>query len=159
MTEIINNLFVGTDLDCASAPSDTAIIHACKTCHAAVLSYKGSLPQTHPNYLIYEKANHLYLNMVDMERELLPQYTHPIMKEAMHFIEKHITDHSVLIHCNQGYSRSPAIGLVYLSRHGIIPKSSYREAVTSFLDIYGGYAPGNGVDLYLQNNWIELMAI
>jgi hypothetical protein len=34
--------------------------------------------------------------MVDMEQELLPKYTHPIMKAALNFIDKHIKINNVL---------------------------------------------------------------
>ena len=96
MKEIVSNLFIGSDLDCCHTNNDFAIIHACKTCHKAKIGYSKSLLPSHPNYLIYEKNNHLYLNMVDMSQELLPQFTHPMMKEAITFIEKYINKTPVL---------------------------------------------------------------
>jgi predicted protein tyrosine phosphatase len=159
MIQVTVGLSIGNDLDCSNASNDMAIIHACKTCHVAILGYKGSLPQTHPHYLIYEKENHLYLNMVDMERELLPVYTHPIMKAAMDFIGKHISERKILVHCNQGQSRSPAIGLVYLARKGIVANRSYPDAVAELVKLYSGYNPGSGLSLYLQNNWNDVMGL
>lgn len=83
MKEIIENLFVGKDFDCSAVGSDYAIINACKTCHQKEVNYSGNLSSSHPNYLIYENHNNLFLNLVDMDRELLPKYTHSIMKSAL----------------------------------------------------------------------------
>jgi hypothetical protein len=159
MIQISKNLFIGNDDDCINFSTGYMVIHACKTCHSSALGYRGSLPSNHPNYLIYETGNHLFLNMVDMERELLPKYTHPIMKTAMDFIEKNISENKILIHCNQGQSRSPSIGLVYLARQGIVANRSYTDSVTEFIKLYPGYNPGSGVSLYLQNNWNDVMGL
>jgi hypothetical protein len=157
MHEISHNLFIGSDDDC-SHRSVAHVIHACKTCHQKALGYRGSLPPSHPSYLVYEAGGDLYLNLVDMERELLPKYTHPIMSAAMGFIDTWIGLSAVLVHCNQGFSRSPAIGLVYMARRGEIADSSYREARTDFTKVFPVYAPGVGISLYLEHNWRELMA-
>jgi hypothetical protein len=70
MIEIIENLYIGDDSDCINQNRDMTIIHACKTCHQKGVGYRGNLPSTHPNYLILETNGNLYLNLVDMEREL-----------------------------------------------------------------------------------------
>ena len=158
MIEVYKNLFVGTDVDCYSS-ENMAIIHACKTCHQKVLVYVKALPQDHPNYLIYNHDNdNLYLNLVDMEREFLPKFTDPIMKEAIFFINKNIFDTPILIHCNQGVSRSPSIALLYLSLNKIIDSSSYAAASFEFIKLYPGYNPGRGISLYLSNNWNRLLS-
>ena len=159
MTEITKNLFIGDDSDCLISSTDIAIIHACKTCHQKGVGYRGNLPSTHPNYLVFETNDHLYLNMVDMEREFLPKFTHPIIKSSLVFIQKHLTNQPVLIHCNQGFSRSPSIGLVYLAKENEISNSSYIDAKNSFLEKYPQYAPGRGIELYLQNNWNDLIEL
>ena len=158
MKEILENLYVGDDADCLNVGSDFAIIHACKTCHQKGIGYRGSLPSSHPNYLFFERENHLYLNMVDMECELLPRFTHPIMNRAILFIEKNITKKPILIHCNQGFSRSPSIGLVYLARENKITSDLYYNANNDFLKVYPNYLPGRGIELYLMNNWEYLMS-
>ncbi len=158
MIEIIDNLFCGNDHDCSACGDHFSVIHACKTCHQKGVGYRGNLPSTHPNYLIFEQENHLYLNMVDMERELLPRFTHPIMNSAICFIEKNITKTPILIHCNQGHSRSPSIGLIYLSRKNKIASNSYSDARNDFLNIYPNYFPGRGIELYLIKNWQGLMS-
>lgn len=150
MIEVINNLFIGTDVDCFNFTGFK--IHACKTCHKQRLAYKGSLPSTHPNYLILEEEKDLFLNIVDMTR-LLPIYTDPIMEAAMSFIDKHIRDNSVLIHCNQGISRSPGIALLYLAQANLLSNSNYDIAKNEFIRIYKNYNPGVGIDNYLRDNW------
>jgi len=156
MKEVYNNLFVGSDYDC-QANSEHAIIHACKTCHKKALNYRKSLPNTHPHYLIYEGENHLFLNMVDMEKELMAKFTDPIMKAGVGFIDKHIDESPVLIHCNQGMSRSPSIALVYLAIKGKLPASNYNDASKAFTELYPKYNPGRGISLYLNNNWVKLI--
>ncbi len=159
MKEIHPNLFVGNDADCAKCThdSDFAIVHACKTCHQSALGYTKSLIPIHPNYLIFETGRHLYLNLVDMPNEFQSKFTHPIFDRALDFISKYISAHKVLIHCNQGLSRSPSLGLVYLAGNGIIANKNYETAVSAFLKLYPDYEPGNGVKLYTRNNWDYLM--
>lgn len=159
MIEINNNIYIGDDSDCLNNNADIAIIHACKTCHQKGVEYRGNLPSAHPNYLILETNDNLYLNMVDMEREFLPKFTHPIMKSSLVFIKKYFSEKPILIHCNQGFSRSPSIGLVYLARENEISNTSYIGAKNNFLEKYPQYAPGRGIELYLQNNWNDLMKI
>lgn len=159
MKEIALNLFIGSDSDCNHVDNGFAVIHACKTCHQSGVGYRGNLSSSHPNYLIFEKENHLYLNMVDMDRELLPRYTNPIIKSAFVFIEKHINEKKLLIHCNQGQSRSPSIGLIYLARKQIIASSTYLKAKTEFSSIYTAFKPGEGIELYMQRNWGDIVAL
>jgi predicted protein tyrosine phosphatase len=155
MIEVFENLFVGNDEDCRSMMNDVwSVIHACKIhCHQKAVGYKGSLKSSHPNYLIYERNEHLFLNMVDMEQELLPLYTNPIMKAAISFIEKHIADKKILIHCNQGISRSPSIALIYLAHIGALANDSFENAAKDYFKLYPMYKPGNGILKYMIRNW------
>ncbi|MGB2579455.1 putative protein tyrosine phosphatase [Elusimicrobium simillimum] len=155
MKEIYKNLFVGSDIDCS--PQNFKTIHACKTCHQKHLGYRGSLPQNHPEYLVAETSEHLFLNMVDMEREFLPKFTHPIMNAAMNFIDKHIENNKILIHCNQGASRSCGIALLYLARKEAISKENLQKAESDFIKIYPNANLGLGIRLYLNNNWQDLV--
>jgi predicted protein tyrosine phosphatase len=155
MKQIYKNLFIGDDNDCGfcSSSSQYSVVHACKTCHQKALKYKGSLSPTHPNYLIFESGKHLYLNMVDMPNELLPKFTNPIFNKAMIFINQRIQIENVLIHCNQGFSRSPSLGLLFLVKTGVITENSFDMTVNKFLRLYPEYAPGKGIMLYMRHNW------
>lgn len=159
MLQIYDKIYVGSEQDCNfNAPDGWVIIHACKhPCHIKAVGYKGSLPKSHPNYLILENNKHLVLNMVDMEQELHPTYTNPIMKAAINFIEKYIEMNKILIHCNQGQSRSPSIALIYMARKGIINNESYPAASKEFIKLYQYYQPGRGIAVYMNNNWDFLM--
>lgn len=134
---------------------EIAIIHACKTCHKKELGYHGSLSAEHPHYLVYEKENHLFLNMVDAPVEFLPKFANPMFKEAMNFI----TAKKILIHCNQGLSRSPSIGMLYLATKNIIPDGDYESAANAFIAIYPDFSPGNGIKQYMKNNWDYLIRL
>jgi len=158
MKQIHDNLFIGNDIDCRAAicNSEFAIIHACKTCHQKKLGYEKSLPANHEHYLIYENDSHLFLNMVDMPNEFRAEFTNPMFARAMDFIRR-AAPRKVLVHCNQGLSRSPSLGMMWLVINGVIAKDSQCSAVADFLKIYPDYAPGNGIKLYMQNNWDYLI--
>ncbi|MBI5002966.1 dual specificity protein phosphatase family protein [Candidatus Woesearchaeota archaeon] len=158
MKEVCNNLYVGTEASCFHSPKEGwAVIHACKSpCHQKRLNYTGSLSPSHPNYLIFEEENNLYLNIVDMDK-ILPKYTDPVFGKAIAFIEQNIANKKIIIHCNQGQSRSPAIALVFLAKKELFTKSSYPEAVIAFRKLYPNYQPGICIQNYLINNWQRLV--
>jgi len=157
MIEIHKNLFIGTDADCFyDDREDYAVIHACKDpCHKKGVGYRGRLSPTH-NYLISEDGTHLYLNIVDSDI-IFPEYADPIFIKAIEFIEKYISVKKVLVHCNLGQSRSPAISLIYLAKHRIISSSSYEDGLSDFLKIYPQYSPGIGIQNYLRSAWDKLV--
>jgi hypothetical protein len=159
MINVGDKLFVGDGSDCFREDrSNWVVIHACKSpCHQRALGYKRNLNKNHPNYLIFEKGPHLFLNMVDMDMPLSHEFTKPIISKVLDFIDKNIESNSVLIHCNQGYSRSPALALLFLAkRKGVISNKLYQEAKNDFLKIFPQYLPGRGIDIYLNQFWDEL---
>ncbi|MDI6737993.1 MAG: dual specificity protein phosphatase [Nanoarchaeota archaeon] len=155
MIEVFKNLYVGNETNCfQELKEEWAVIHACKSpCHQRKVGYKGSLPQNHPEYLISEKDNHLYLNIVDMPNTLSPKYTDPIINRAIQFIEQNISTKKVLIHCNQGESRAPSIALIYLANKGIIQKANFEGAIKQFKERYTNYSPARGIYSYMKVNW------
>ena len=157
MIQVCDNLFVGNGNDCFYDDRvDYAVIHACKSpCHQEKLGYTGNLSPNHPNYLILEDGNHLYLNIVDM-KPILPEFADPIFFKAIKFIKAHISNKNVLIHCNLGLSRSPAIALVFMAKNSIITSTSYRDAIIEFKGVYPEYNPGEGIHNYLHQNWRKL---
>lgn len=132
--------------------NDWAIVHACKSpCHQRALRYKGSLPKTHPHYLTYEIENHLFLNMIDPPT---PLFKPQLFTASLDFIEKHISERKVLIHCNLGLSRAPSIALLYLAkRTDAITNASYKEAIQEFIKLFPRYSPSRGIAIYLLKNW------
>ena len=155
MLEVYSNLFIGTLRECFfTQRDDWAVIHACKSpCHQRALGYKGNLPKNHPNYLVYENGNHLFLNMIDPSE---PLFVPPLFVASLDFIEKHISKRKVLIHCNLGLSRSPSIALLYLAKRAkVINGERYRKAAQDFVKLFPNYQPGRGIALYLAIHWLE----
>ena len=56
----------------------------------------------------------------------------------------------VLVHCNQGMSRSPGIGLLYLAKEGMIDNSSFEKALAEFKEIYPGVNMAGGMRGFLE---------
>jgi hypothetical protein len=157
--KIYEKLFVGDNSDCFyEEKPGWVIIHACKhPCHQKAMGYRGNLKKTHPNYLIFQRKSHLFLNMVDMNRTLSHVFTEPIISKTLAFIENNIMDNNVLIHCNRGYSRSPALALLFLAKKkNVLSNASYEKAKSEFIDIFSEYIPGRGIDSYLNLYWNEL---
>ena len=159
LIELHEKLFIGNEVDCFyEERPNWSVVHACKhPCHRNALGYSGNLSNRHPNYLIFEKGSHLFLNMVDMNKSLSHFYTEPIVIKVLDFIEKRIKENNVLIHCNQGLSRAPSLALLYLAkRKGVIDNNSYQRAKDDLKKLYAVYTPGNGIYVYLTKHWNDL---
>jgi predicted protein tyrosine phosphatase len=159
MIEVVEGLHVGDDQACRRASVEQwRVVHACKhPCHQNAVGYQGSLPQDHPEYLTSQQDEDLYLNIVDMDRKLSHEYTEPIVTATLDFVEEHHGQQQVLIHCNKGQSRSPALTMLYLAkRDGTITDTSYADARSEFQDLYPRYRPGRGVDAYLTDHWTDI---
>ncbi len=160
MIKIHHNIFIGNEDDCFyDNRTDWAVIHACKLpCHCYTVGYRGNLDYTHPNDLIKETPGHLIVNLVDMKYELNPYYTHPIVAAVFSFIRQQKKETNILIHCNQGASRAPSIGLLLLAKIGAITNESYSKAREEFINIYPTYRP-SGIGYYLERHWQYLLSI
>lgn len=161
MFEVHPNLFVGSERDCPFASrgrlaaEELAVVHACKSpCHQKAVGYRGKLPPDHPHYLVLERRNDLFLNMIDPDR---PLFMPPLFERSLGFIEKHIKIRKVLIHCNLGNSRSPSLALLYMAKRArVISDESYPAAMKDFRSIFPEYQPGLGIQIYLSQNWNQL---
>ena len=156
MFEIYANLNIGNINDCFfQTKEDWTVIHACKSpCHQTALGYRGNLNPAHPHYLVYERGNHLFLNMIDPPQ---PLFKPPLFIESLNFIQKHISKRKVLVHCNLGHSRAPSIALLYLAkREKIFDATSYKSAVRDFVKLFPHYQPQRGIAIYLERNWKKL---
>jgi hypothetical protein len=158
MLEVHPNLFVGSQSDYESnVPSFTewAVIHACKEpYHRQALGYSGrAVSKTHPEYLIAKRPNRLIVNLIDADD---PTYIpDEIMDACLAFIHDSLdAKQHVLVHCNQGLSRSLAIAMLYLGSHTEkLPKTSFEEAIILFRQIYPPFSPKGGVYGFLRNRW------
>ena len=157
MIEIYPNLFIGTEQDYESkvkGQPDWVIVHACKEpYHRNELGYKSlGAPKGHPEYLIARRGNRLILNLVDAPN---PAYIpKEIIDAALEFIHAGLSEsHKVLVHCNLGKSRSPSIGLLYLSKYTDRLPKEFSAAEREFRQIYPLYNPGAGMRGFIVKNW------
>ncbi len=157
MIEIYPNLYVGNqeayEQEVAGQPG-WKVVQACKEpYHRQALGYKGSAAdKNHPEYYLAYRDNRLILNLVDADD---PKYFHAaVIDAALEFIHAGLTEgHKVLVHCNQGESRSPSIALLYLVYCGAITAATVPEAELQFKQRYPTYNPKTGIRGYLLQNW------
>jgi predicted protein tyrosine phosphatase len=158
MKEIYGNLYVGNENDyenTARKSDGWSIVHACKEpYHRQALGYtERAAPKTHPEYLIARRENRLILNLVDADN---PAYIpKEIIDAALNFVHEQLkADKKVLVHCNQGMSRSPSIGMLYLLKYtDKLPSNSFEEIEAGFREIYPQYNPAAGVRGFMIANW------
>lgn len=156
MTEIDENIFVGDMDDYKSCMdnSDFVFVQAAKIpFHKSAVGYQGnSCDMRHPEYFVAVRSNGIALNMVDSDHATL--FSPILFDSALNYIEtKKKEGKKILIHCNQGISRSPSIGLLYLAKEGKIRNKSYAVAKEDFEKIYPNYYPNRGVRDFLFLSW------
>ena len=158
MIEVYRNLFVGSEHDEASVRGQAGwfVVHACKDpYHRQALGYKGhGAPKDHPEYLMARRKGCLILNLIDAADV---NYIPPeIIDAALADIHQHIASDRVLVHCNQGLSRSPAIAFLYLAKFsGLFGDRDYQSALRYFRELYPPFAPANGMAEYIRLNWLK----
>ena len=155
MEEVYPDLFIGDQDDCFyEQKEDWAVIHACKEpCYDMQLQYQGDLPEDHPEYLMYIRNNHLYLNYPN---PITPFVEEKIFNEASYFIHESLQSFKVLVHSRSAVSRAPALVLVYLAASDKIANETYEKAAAAFTELYPAYDPSPGMEQYLSNNWNEI---
>jgi predicted protein tyrosine phosphatase len=157
MIVINENLYVGNQDDYESNvkfKDGWAVVHACKEpYHRQALGYSGrAIAKDHPEYLIAHRDNRLILNLVDVDN--VDWINSIIIDEAIEFIGKMLSDgKKVLIHCNQGISRSPGIALLYLATKGFYSGKDFPSSEHEFKQICPAYNPAKGMRDYMSINW------
>lgn len=156
MISIIDKLYIGSETDCLNKNNKWAIIHACK-----YPCYENKLLEIQPhnsNYLKIEEPNNLYLNIIDPPYPLFKLETFQIF---LGFTTMHWNNNqTILIHCNQGFSRAPSLALVFLAKYlKYIDNSSYDVAKHEFLKLFPQYKPNTGIKNYLRVHWHEIKQI
>ena len=156
MQRVHERVYVGAETDCRSSMPDLAVVHACKSpCHQRALGYRGSLPATHPNYLVLERGNDLYLNIIDPP---LPLFKPALFSSFLRFARRNWSAGAqLLIHCNQAESRAPTLALLFLAKDlDLISDDSFNAARADFSNLYPAYNPGTGIQRYLTEHWAEI---
>ena len=155
MNKLHESLYIGTELDCRLGDEELVVVHACKSpCHQRAVGYRGSLPSSHPNYLVLERDYDLYLNIIDPDK---PLFMPPLFNSFLRFSRFHWdAGREILIHCNQGESRAPSLAMMFLAKHlGVISNESFDKAGEQFQKMYPYYTPGLGIQVYFRQNWHE----
>lgn len=158
MIEIYPNLFIGDEHDYESRVRHQpgwCIVHACKEpYHRQALGYtQRAAPKTHPEYLIARRGTRLILNLVDApDPAYIPK---EIIDAALEFIGINLSSgNRVLVHCNEGCSRSASIGLLFLAKYtDKLPKGDFFTAETLFRSLYPPYNPKSGMRGFMMGNW------
>ena len=158
MIEVHHNLFVGSQEDDASIGDRSGwfVVHACKEpYHRQALRYTArAAPKDHPEYLIARRPGCLILNLVDADDvNYIPAQ---IIDAALDGIHQNIASSKVLVHCNQGMSRSSAIAFLYLLKFSdVFHRQDYDEDLHDFQKVYPPYMPARGMADYVRLNWMK----
>ena len=171
MKQIIENLYVGSMEDYnALGPGILcySLLGACKEpLHRRYAKIQGaeqegytgrSMPKGEPEYLFAHRSHALYLNLIDARTmDFIPK---PVIFEGLKFISKERHEgRKVLIVCNKGESRSPAIAFMYLMLCGRISADLFRkfeDAENYFREnYYPEYNPGNGIREFTEYYYLE----
>ena len=160
MKEVYPNLFVGDENDYrenAKTMEGWFIVHACKEpYHRQALGYTGkAAPKYDPEYLWAERENRLILNLVDApDPRYIPK---EIIDKALAYIDQYLeSGKKVLVHCNQGRSRSGGLALLYLLSKNVLSGETIEEVSQNFASQhYPPYAPAGGISGFLKQNWQE----
>lgn len=156
MIEVFPNLHVGSELDEQQVRGVPGwfVIHACKEpYHRQALGYSGrAAAKDHPEYLIARRPGRLILNLVDVDN--VDYIGSELVDAALAAIHEKIGSENVLVHCNQGASRSPTIALLYLAKHtDKFSGLTIDAALSAFRALYPHYNPARGMAEYARINW------
>jgi hypothetical protein len=161
MIESHSNLFVGTQYDeeAIRGREDWFVVSAAKfPYHKDALGYDGrEAPKDHAEYAFARRPGSLILNLVDADdvKFIGPE----TVSAAVDGIHEHIGCRKVLVHCNQGVSRSPSIAFLYLLKFtDHFRRESFDEDLQDFLRLYPPYEPGRGMSEFVRDNWSTYVA-
>ena len=132
------------------------VLHCCKEpYHRAFVGYSGRSAPEGKEYLYAYRGNDLALNMVDADES--KYFRWKMMMEGIAFIEKCVNaEELVLVHCNQGKSRSCGMVMAYLRYRGDFDGFDYIGAKNIFKVLYPEYEPKAGIEDCLIENWDKL---
>jgi hypothetical protein len=161
MIEVYNNLFVGAEQHehAVRGQQGWFVIHACKEpYHRQALGYTSrAAAKDHPEYLIARRDGRLILNLVDVDN--VDYISADIVDAALDAIQKNIGQHKILVHCNQGHSRSPSIAFLYLAKFtDLFAGQDIDAAWAAFKAIYQPFNPARGMADFIKINFSRYVA-
>lgn len=149
----LERIETGGQDSCQHYPAGTALVHACKSCHSKLC---GQPAKDAADYLFAEDDGELYLNMIDPKT---PLFRLDLFRKALDWMERRWKDgQTVVIHCDQGQSRSRSLALLLAARVGLIPSSGFFPAAATFSAQTGRpFRPSAGIVLFMQSHWREIV--
>lgn len=156
-----NDLYLGdiTDFKEVRNKENFAFVSACKKTHCQRMGWKfnnTSSYKNHENYLYKKTDRWLSINWVDSRAKYFEMAGVDAFNMALDFIEKNLIDFDVLVHCAKGESRSPTLGLLYLSkRENEISSDNFSCARAEFEEYYSQYNP-KGIADFVTKNWNKI---
>ena len=100
------------------------------------------------------------LNLVDMDRfsENYLDFNRDMFDTAFSFLDEYrLQRYKILIHCNQGESRAPTIGLLYIARLGAFKYADFDTSVQKLKEIYPVYMPKRNIFLTVKSLWRDFV--
>jgi predicted protein tyrosine phosphatase len=159
MKEICPRLYVGSEQDFESAVKGQEgwwVVHACKhPYHKRIVGYTTAAAPHGPHYYRIRRPREVMtLNMIDVEN---PAFIHreELVDPCLDFVREGLTEgNKVLVHCNQGESRAPGLGFLYLITYtDVLPRTTFPEADYAFRALYPSYHPKGGIQGFIRMNW------
>lgn len=123
--------------------------------HKEMVGYEGNCPKDHPDYLFCYDDNdkRLALNMIDAPDK--KYFDDTMILHGINFIARHLNKgDDVIVVCNKGQSRSPAMCLMYMMAHGDFDYSKqWFEVFEDFYKIAPNWEPNQGIKDYCIDFW------
>lgn len=160
MEEIFDRVYVGGDADYAKAvlKDGWSVLRCCKYGqggHQQILGYRTTAAPKGPHYLWAKQGDRLLaLNMLDLDD---PNFIDPKMiGTGLKFIKDRLeAGDKVLIACNQGRSRGPSMGMMFLRMIGELPYD-YFHSDRIYKTLYPNFTPGIGMRQFVRTHWNAL---
>ena len=160
MIEVYKNLFVGSTEDWKSLndTSEWKILQVSHKIHQQTKGYTKGCNKYDPEYYCCIRDNRMILNIIDNDR-LDNEYADGIIEtiqQGLEFIQDNISKYKVLVHCDQGQSRSPTVALLYLIMYTGLYKefNDIEEIIIDFIkQKYPNYQPAGQMKRILEIIW------
>jgi hypothetical protein len=160
MQRIYQGVYVGDDTDYVRSQyrEDFSFLRCCKYGpggHQQTLDYHTPAAPEGDEHFVVKRERLMALNMLDLDD---PNFVDPEMiKAGLDFVrEQLLSEQKVLIACNQGVSRGPTMGLMFLKYIGDLPNISWLRSVYLYHHMYRGYDASQGIAQFARSHWSAL---